>query len=150
MKRFGFSLAVGSVAAAMSLASGCCADKEPKKGLSDGCIVNSDCAGELVCIFGRCHSECTDSSDCPDGAGCVKVDDEVSVCQLPDEVECENDRDCPEPLLCGPDGECRNDCQEDSDCSDGQVCSRQQVCAEPGELDGFGDGSTAGAGGSDA
>ena len=131
--------ALGVLVAIMMLGGACTSDDEPKKELADGCVLDSECAGELVCFFGHCHSECAESSDCSDDARCVKVDDDVSVCQLPDEVECKKSSDCPDPLVCGDDNECRNECEEDDDCAEGQKCSEQKVCAEPEEVDEKGD-----------
>ncbi|MBN1612162.1 MAG: hypothetical protein JW940_36360 [Polyangiaceae bacterium] len=42
--------------------------------------------------------------------------------------------DCPEPLTCAADGECRNECKTDRECISGQTCTTSKVCAD--EADG--------------
>jgi alpha-tubulin suppressor-like RCC1 family protein len=146
-----------SLAAVLVLAAACSSSKEPKKGLSDGCVKDSDCEGSLVCGFGRCHEECATSEDCEDEGRCVQTEDGLLVCQLPEESECEYNSDCPDPLVCAADFECRSECQADRDCVRGQVCANQGVCAEEDEVnedgdligvddDGPGKGGAAGAG----
>ncbi len=71
-------------------------------------------------------------------------------CLLETEMECTSHEDCPIPLICAADSECRGECLVDGDCPEGQRCTNQEVCAEPGEVDGRGDLAvgTGGAGGS--
>ena len=107
--------------------------------LGDGCLLNSDCNDDLVCVFRRCHIECETSGDCPtDGDGnrlrCVVGDKPDHVCQLADETACAYHSECPGEQICGPDGACRDQCQTDRDCVEGQSCLEQGVCAEPEEL----------------
>jgi hypothetical protein len=131
--------------------AGCGGGSDSKRGLSEGCVSNSDCAGSLVCSFGHCHQPCNATKDCPTGARCVKATDGSNACQLPQEAKCKYNSDCNVPLVCASDGECRNQCQQDRDCITGQVCTTTQVCAEPTEVDAqknlVGAGGSSGAGG---
>jgi hypothetical protein len=123
---------IPSLGIAVAMACGC-AKVEPKKQLSDGCFQNSDCEGSLICSFGHCHEQCVVTEDSPAGARCVNVA-EGTVCQLSSEGGCEYNSDCGEPLVCGLDGECRNECLAARDCVRGQVCTTSRVCAELSEV----------------
>jgi hypothetical protein len=101
--------------------------------LGESCNLNSQCDGALVCVFGRCHEECRTTADCPGNQHCISAEKPLRVCQLPDQTSCTRTSDCPEPLVCGIDGICRNQCNADRDCVPGQVCVTA-TCAEPDEL----------------
>lgn len=125
-----------------AIAFGACSDDEPSliSLLGEGCLLNSDCETGLVCVFERCHIECNDSTDCPvDEEGerlrCVIGEKPEHVCQLADESKCAYHSECPGLQICGPDGRCRDQCQDDRDCVSGQICADQGACAEPGEVD---------------
>jgi hypothetical protein len=117
-----------------------CGDDGPLgASLGGGCLLNSDCDAGLICVFSRCHFECTTSEDCPrDEQGerlrCVLGDKPEHVCQLADERLCAYHSECPGLQRCGPDGECRDECQDDRDCIGGQMCVTS-VCADADELD---------------
>ena len=66
--RYTAALIVASVVAGVT-GSGCGSDT-PKRagGLAAGCTLNSDCDSDLVCTFGRCHTECAATKDCPDAS----------------------------------------------------------------------------------
>jgi hypothetical protein len=134
MNRVAFRSLVGTLGTGIALTCGCGGD-EPKKQLSDGCVQNSDCAGSLICAFGHCHEPCDTSKDCPSGARCIQADDGTSACQLREEDSCKYNSDCPEPLTCASDDECRNECKTDRDCVSGQTCATAKVCAEKSEVD---------------
>jgi len=76
------------------------------------------------------------------GQRCLASDRPFHVCQLDDETECIYHSDCPPSLLCGSDGECRDQCSTSRDClppdeeadAPGQVCV-EGTCADPEELD---------------
>ena len=109
------------------------------KSLTEGCLINSDCEGDLICVFRRCHIQCETTPDCPidskgDPLRCMLGTQPEHVCQLEDEKYCEYNSQCPEGQLCGADGECRDRCLGDRDCVTGQLCV-QGTCAEPDELD---------------
>ncbi len=119
-----------------------CEDDEPDlfSLLGDGCLLNSDCDKGLVCVFERCHIECNDSSDCAiDDEGerlrCVVGEKPENVCQLSDEAKCAYHSECPGQQICGPDGSCRDQCQDDRDCVNGQVCVALGACADAEEID---------------
>lgn len=103
--------------------------------LGGDCLLDSDCDGELVCRFRRCHAACELSEDCPAGERCVSSETGSGVCLLAVEESCSRNSDCPAPLQCGPDGQCRNECAADPDCRGGEVCPAEHVCAGVGELD---------------
>jgi hypothetical protein len=90
-------------------------------------------------VYQRCHVQCNTSADCPIAADgtrlrCVLGDKPEHVCQLEDELHCAYHSECPGKQVCGPDGQCRDECLDDRDCVEGQVCIAQGVCAESDEL----------------
>jgi hypothetical protein len=105
--------------------------------LSASCTLNSDCEDPLVCAFGRCHVECAATRDCPRDSRCVRSGEEgVFVCQLTDEVTCEEPSDCLDDQVCAVDGKCRDECGSGSDCAREQACVAEvNVCADEEELD---------------
>jgi len=130
------------------LTSGCTSPM--KIDVGGTCILNSDCNQGLVCTWGKCHDACHTSADCPAGQSCVTSKDQSNVCQLPGEMYCIYNHDCPTGLICGVDQKCRKQCQVDVDCPYGQICTSEQTCVElnhsPFVLDG-GVASAGGAGG---
>src|SRR5690242_10156180 len=78
--------------------------------LAEGCAINSDCNAPLVCAFQRCHTECASSRDCPEGQRCVASDRPFKVCQLAQEQRCTTNAECPAGMICGVDGQCRDQC----------------------------------------
>lgn len=127
--------ALGGVLAAGLMAVACDAtDEAILAALGSGCVLDSDCQGELVCVFRRCHQACDNSSDCPSGQRCVLGQPPSHVCLLEDETECVRTSDCPETLVCGVDLRCRDECKTDPDCLADQACA-QQTCALDDELD---------------
>lgn len=100
------------------------------------CLMNSDCASALVCTFGHCHTACATARDCPTGQLCLKGSDGAS-CQPPAEAHCLYHSDCPMPLTCALDRQCRAQCQTDVDCATStQSCVLpDHVCAEAIEVD---------------
>lgn len=102
--------------------------------LAQSCLVNSDCSAPLVCAFEACHAECESSRDCSDGARCVAAARPYKVCQLEEERQCQRTSNCAEGLVCGVDGECRDQCSSDNDCVEGQLCV-SGTCADTDELD---------------
>lgn len=110
-----------------------CSSDAPGARLSDGCLINSDCTSPLVCAFQRCHNACKDSRDCPSGLRCVASDRPFKVCELKEEVHCARNIDCPPQMVCGVDGQCRDQCSTNGDCISGQVCT-SGTCADEKEL----------------
>jgi hypothetical protein len=104
--------------------------------LGQTCVLNSECQNPLSCSFGRCHPPCKESRDCQGtNVVCVKVSSEVSVCQGPMEHVCHYKSECPTPLVCARDLQCRNECQADVDCNKGQTClATEKVCADPSDV----------------
>ena len=111
-------------------AAGCVTRDEPGV-LSDGCLINSDCADPLVCAFRRCHTQCDTVRDCPAGLECVPADRPFNVCLLADET-CRT-QPCPAGLVCGADLLCRAPCSGDpgsnASCLAEQQCVNGGVCA---------------------
>ncbi len=124
------ALALLAVSAACS---GSTNEKLLQAQISEGCLLNTDCTSPLVCAFRRCHTECASSRDCPDDQRCVSSDRPFMVCQLEDERDCTRNSDCPVRMVCGIDGECRDQCATERDCIEGQVCTAGS-CADPDEL----------------
>jgi hypothetical protein len=109
--------------------------------LAAGCIIDSDCRAPLVCAFKTCHDQCTvseggSSPDCPSGQLCVASDRPYHVCQVI--VGCSLNSDCPSPLVCGRDLECRDQCASARDCVAGDVCADGTCVAttDPDYVDG--------------
>src|SRR5262245_20040919 len=83
------------------------------------CIRNSDCASPLVCAQGYCVGACVMSRDCPGAQNCISLPDLGNVCQASEKKLCAYHSDC-EPLRCGVDLQCRNQCVTELDCPSGQ------------------------------
>ncbi|HEY1537201.1 MAG TPA: hypothetical protein VGF76_24440, partial [Polyangiaceae bacterium] len=115
----------------------CSSSSPTKHALAAGCELNSECETPLVCTFARCHAECKTTADCPGGERCV-VSTDGSVCELQQETTCVYSTQCPSPLACGVDGQCRNQCESARDCSPGQLCTTSGTCAETTEVDAHG------------
>src|SRR6185295_12264041 len=103
----------------LALAFGGCgsAKKPPPGGM---CSVNTDCNSPLSCTFGKCHETCREARDCPAGQRCVRGT-AGGVCQL--DATCTYRSDCPQPLACALDRQCRSQCKTDIDCP-----TRTQKC----------------------
>lgn len=146
---------VVGLAGALWVLAGCGGNETPKAGTM--CIQNSDCNNPLSCTGGKCHNQCKETRDCPNGARCVKDSMNQLVCLLPEETRCALNSQCnPPPLVCAKDLQCRNQCEADRDCGKGQKCI-EKSCAEMNEYDPVtmtllpppaSDGGTAGTGGS--
>jgi hypothetical protein len=119
------------------LAAGCSPDRSAEVSLgelSQECLVNSDCAEPLLCVFERCHVECVTTKDCDGTLRCVGAREPERVCQLEQDSTCRTSADCTSGLTCSQDGACRDVCVSDADCVGQQRCTKG-VCAEPAELD---------------
>ncbi len=90
-------------------------------GLDKACSINSDCASQLVCAFGRCHDQCKTSRDCLSGERCV-ASGSVGVCQLTQESMCAAGTPCEPGEVCGPDLQCRVQCTASGGCVAGDYC----------------------------
>ncbi len=96
-------------------------NKSSGVGVDAACSINSDCASQLVCAFGRCHDQCKASRDCPSGERCV-VSGSLGVCQLTQESLCAAGTPCETGEVCGPDLQCRLDCTASGGCVAGDYC----------------------------
>lgn len=131
------TLSLGALSAVLALVAWGCGDNTEEKlraaKLAQGCSINSDCAGNLVCVFERCHNACNADEDCLAPLRCVRgVEGGTNVCQLEDEIGCDRDKDCPGEQVCGVDEECRDSCRKDTECIAGQVCAASDECASTG------------------
>src|SRR5450432_953357 len=112
----GFVLVSATVAVVLS-----CGSDTPLLGVSQACVLNSDCASPLLCVFQRCHTGCAESLDCPMGERCV-ASGTSHVCQLPEESSCSSTVLCQAGQVCGPDQQCRTKCTTSLDCPKGDSC----------------------------
>lgn len=113
------------------------------KQLGEGCLLDSDCDGELVCVYRLCHVECVDTPDCKEKGQetiCVLGDRPTNVCLLDNESTCEvteaadgaltfDSSSCAQGMVCARDGLCRDACGNDGDCVTGQQCLKG-TCAD--------------------
>jgi len=126
-------------AAVIVPAGGCSATEEALLAALGGeCLLSSDCAEGLICVFRRCHQQCNTSVDCPIGSDgeherCMIGTKPDHFCQLADETLCVYNSECPGEQICGRDGQCRDECVSDKDCVTDQICA-QASCALPEEL----------------
>jgi hypothetical protein len=138
-------LALGAFVAAAS-----CSSTPPPTGLASGCEIDSDCTGQEICAFGRCHEQCATSKDCM-GATCLP---EIggNVCELPEEIKCSSTLPCVTGLTCADDT-CRTPCSQGIIAGAPGGCLEAQTCtAVPGSkvlvcIDNKGGGSGKGDGG---
>ena len=56
------------------LAAGCSGPS--KIDVGGTCVMNSDCNQGLVCTWGKCHTACHTSADCPVGESCITASDQ--------------------------------------------------------------------------
>ena len=121
----------------LAAATGCQSDVDAKlalAGLSNTCRINSDCNTSLVCVFERCHEQCSSSRDCDRDARCVAGQGKRNVCQLADEAVCSEAGFCPGTQVCGADAACRDACSSDGECLAEQLCSGG-TCADTAEAE---------------
>ncbi len=111
------------------LLAGACGDDAVVSSAGTMCVLDSECNSSLSCTFGRCHQECEESSDCGEDQMCVLDENRLNVCQLPEDVACVLNSDCPIPLVCAQDLKCRNECVTVRDCA-----TRSQLCVPPGKV----------------
>lgn len=124
---------IASLGGLYLVASGCGDDEEVKAAIGVGCVINSDCNEPLVCVFKRCHEQCEETRDCPEGQRCVIGVPPTHICQLPEELKCTYNSECVGEQVCAIDGQCRDQCKGDLDCLPGQLCVTG-TCADPEEL----------------
>jgi hypothetical protein len=125
----------------LAAAVGCQGDVDSKlalAGLSSACRINSDCNAELVCVFERCHEQCSSSRDCERDARCVTGKGNRNVCQLADEAACSEAGSCPGVQVCGADAACRDACSSDAECLAEQICTGG-TCADAAEVNDVGE-----------
>ncbi len=131
-----------SSSVAFGLAS--CGDSTDEKlraiELAGQCSLNSDCQGDLVCIFEHCHVQCADNDDCrpplmPYVSRCVRSPSGVNVCQLEADRDCGSSADCQGDQICAADSQCRDACTQRDPCIEGLLCSLDGACARADELD---------------
>jgi hypothetical protein len=127
-----FVLCFVLVSAAVAVGFSCSSDT-PLLGISQACVLNSDCSTPLLCVFQKCHNACVESRDCPMGQRCV-ASGTSHICQLPEESTCVAPITCQALLVCGPDLQCRSKCATAADCAKGDSCllsGATSVCYAP-------------------
>jgi hypothetical protein len=117
----------------MVAVTSCTSDDPVLRALAEGCSLDSDCSGSLVCSFGRCHAACRTSKDCANGGRCVELE-RGSVCLLEEEAPCSAQKSCAAPLVCAADMQCRTPCTGASACISNQVCAVGGICADTTEV----------------
>lgn len=99
--------------------------------VGSACSRSGECAAPLVCLLGRCRSECVSQRDCALGARCVLGAGGAGSCALPDDPRCP-ETPCASSLLCVSSGACVNACDTVASCPAGSVCvldeSRRGYC----------------------
>jgi len=138
-RRFLFTIPLlGPLAIALVLPA--CSDDQLEAALvalGEGCLIDSDCEGELVCVFRRCHHECDTDKDCVSlgvGPYCRLGDRPTHVCLLDDERSCTTSAECPSAnQTCSYDEVCRDRCSETGECLTGQSCLKGSCANEEEE-----------------
>ena len=135
MRKVSNSLLGCWAASFLLVAFGACSsdDPPPLVGISDACLINTDCNSPLVCAFRKCHVACETSRDCGLGQRCMASDRPFHVCQLADEKSCTYNSECPTGQVCGVDQQCRDQCADDRDCVREQLCFAS-TCVESAEI----------------
>src|SRR5258708_1636159 len=123
-------LVVASVAVGFQI-PGCGSSSPATPPATPSCVRKSDCKTPLICADSFCVAECEQSVDCSSGARCIKATD-GNTFQPPQKKICQFNSDCTPGLVCGTDGQCRNQCKADIDCLKGQKCTAVSLlCADP-------------------
>ncbi len=86
------------------------------------CTLQTDCPAPLRCQMGSCLNECVTNADCESEAMCLAGPDGSACVTMAPGPRCSSPSSCAIPLTCGPDGQCREQCQSDRDCFPEQVC----------------------------
>jgi hypothetical protein len=128
--------------------------------LCDSCLSNSQCANGVCIDYGSgmafCGSNCNETTACPEGFTCYRLQGVTSPQCLPDSDRCDvGGRNLPLGAPCyghdvctsgfclvtDDDAFCSNECRRDADCGGGLVCA-QGLCFKGGG-GGYGDLCTA-------
>lgn len=91
------------------------AGKSSRDAEGDPCDSSEDCQGDLVCVYGRCRTECTDETDCSASSLCL-FSGTLGGCRLDAETACESGRCENAQLVCGLDATCRVACSQADSC----------------------------------
>lgn len=95
------------------------------------CTLTSECPDGLVCRLETCTTECVEDRDCPPGATCEPDESGANACVEPLAELCIYDSDCPAGHVCTDDQRCEVECVEGArDCDPPRVCIRN-VCQLP-------------------
>ncbi len=118
--------------------SSACTNTAPTSKIAEPCLINSDCAAGLACVFRVCHQSCRVDGDCDPSSRCIAATDPAKtlICVLPSDTPdagCRYDSQCPSSLVCGKDLVCRNQCLTSIDCVPDQLCV-SGTCAKRSEL----------------
>ncbi|HVU50485.1 MAG TPA: hypothetical protein VHL80_07345 [Polyangia bacterium] len=122
---------LGLVLGLVGLAGGAGCSAQAPLHLTPKCLFQSDCVGALACVQGYCVAKCQTSKDCNPVGRCITTS-EGTTCEAPETATCHYNSQCPAPLICAGDFQCRNQCQTAADCTMGQVCTTtSKLCADP-------------------
>ncbi len=118
--------------------------------LCDSCLSNTQCANGICIDYGDgmafCGSNCSESTPCPEGFSCYRLQGVTSAQCIPDSDRCDvGGRNLPAGAPCyghevctsgfclvtDDDAFCSNECRRDSDCGGGLVCA-QGLCFKGG------------------
>src|SRR5271165_7025455 len=77
-----------AVFAAFLAVAACGGSSSSPKTADQGCALNSDCQGGLICALGKCRAECKTAADCTPAAStvagsCITDGAGHAVCQYP-------------------------------------------------------------------
>jgi hypothetical protein len=104
-QRWCLALGIGALALAAILWLAGCLEGRSDRPLGSTCSGDTECAGDLVCSYGRCRAQCSFDRDCPEGTVCVQGEGGGSgVCTLAEEEGCEATSCAPGWVCVG--GEC--------------------------------------------
>lgn len=93
----------------------------PRLSTGAPCERADSCEAPLVCLLGRCRTECESHRDCTLGGVCLLDREERGSCRLPEDERCVSNAECDGVLIC-VDGACANACTSVTECPDDSRC----------------------------
>jgi hypothetical protein len=102
--------------------------------LGDKCWLDYECAEPLACVANACHHACSTTSDCPDKAACITIQNR-GVCRL--SRDCADSQDCPSGIACVA-NQCvgaSDDAGDSSQDLDSEAAAAEAAVADAGSQD---------------